>query len=143
MGPEPGRERPERAAYRPPAVLVLPGLLLLLLWALAAAAAFGAVNLRPLVVAEMALNRVGLAHFPPTWSPQDETILFVFRLPRAAAAALVGAALATAGALFQGLLRNPLADPYVVGTSGGAAFGAILGSLLGNRVAVLGFGPVP
>jgi len=122
---------------------VIAGLLLLLVWGLAAAATVGSVGMRPLAVGEMVLNRLGLARFPATWSPQEETILFVFRLPRAVAAALVGAALATAGALFQGLLRNPLADPYVVGTSGGAALGAVLGSLLGDRIAVLGFGPVP
>lgn len=53
------------------------------------------------------------------------------RLPRAAQSALVGAALSLSGAAFQALLRNPLADPYVLGVSGGAAVGAVLVVVLG------------
>src|SRR5690606_4396803 len=53
------------------------------------------------------------------------------RLPRAAVAALVGAALAVSGATFQALLRNPLAEPYILGVSGGAAVGAVLSMVLG------------
>ena len=59
------------------------------------------------------------------------------------AAALVGLALASAGTLFQALLRNPLADPYVVGTSGGASLGAIIGTRLSQPIQVHGFGLVP
>ena len=61
----------------------------------------------------------------------SETILWRLRLPRALLAAAVGAALATAGAIFQGLFRNPLADPFVVGVSGGAALGAVTAIILG------------
>src|SRR5262249_56455059 len=85
----------------------------------------------------------GLAPFGVTWPPQDEVIFFDLRLPRVLGAALVGLALATAGALFQGLLRNPLADPYVVGTSGGASLGAVSGMLVAGSFSVLGFGLVP
>jgi iron complex transport system permease protein len=53
-------------------------------------------------------------------------VLFLIRLPRTAAALVVGAALGLAGAVMQGLLRNPLADPSVLGVSGGAGFGAAL-----------------
>jgi iron complex transport system permease protein len=53
------------------------------------------------------------------------------RLPRVVGAALVGGALAVAGALLQGLLRNPLADPYVTGTSAGASLGAVVAIALG------------
>ncbi|HXH07356.1 MAG TPA: iron ABC transporter permease [Vicinamibacterales bacterium] len=56
----------------------------------------------------------------------DAQILFVARLPRVAAGALVGAALAAAGVVFQALLRNPLATPYTLGVSAGAALGAML-----------------
>ena len=62
----------------------------------------------------------------PTWSPSWETIVFDIRLPRIALAALVGSALATSGATYQGLLRNPLADPYLIGVSAGAALGATI-----------------
>lgn len=58
-------------------------------------------------------------------------ILSELRLPRALLAALVGAALSLAGAVFQALLRNPLADPFILGVSGGAAAGAVTALLLG------------
>ena len=58
--------------------------------------------------------------------PALETILFSVRLPRILLASLVGAALALAGAVFQSLLRNPLADPYVLGVSTGASMGTIV-----------------
>jgi iron complex transport system permease protein len=64
------------------------------------------------------------------------------RLPRVLGAALVGAALATAGALFQALLRNPLADPLLLGTSSGAALGATLGFLVPASVELFGFGVI-
>lgn len=56
----------------------------------------------------------------------DAQILFVARLPRVVAGSVVGAALATAGVVFQGLLRNPLATPFTLGVSSGAALGAML-----------------
>ncbi|MBN2397059.1 MAG: iron ABC transporter permease, partial [Deltaproteobacteria bacterium] len=63
--------------------------------------------------------------------PTEQTILFAIRLPRTLFAGIVGAALSTAGVVFQALLRNPLADPYILGVSGGSAVGAIIGILLG------------
>ena len=59
------------------------------------------------------------------------TILLRIRVPRVMAAALVGAILAAAGLTFQTLLRNPLADPFILGVSGGAASGAAVASALG------------
>jgi len=70
-------------------------------------------------------------------------IIMQLRLPRVLAAAVVGAALASAGTVFQGLLRNPMADPYIIGTSGGAALGATLALILPIQVAWLGFSAVP
>lgn len=61
----------------------------------------------------------------------DRTILVQLRLPRVALAALSGGGLAIVGAAFQALLRNPLAEPYVLGVSGGAALGAALAIALG------------
>lgn len=55
------------------------------------------------------------------------TILLLARLPRTILAALVGMALASSGGTFQALLRNPLADPFILGVSGGAALGSVLG----------------
>ncbi|TMG58097.1 MAG: iron ABC transporter permease, partial [Chloroflexi bacterium] len=59
------------------------------------------------------------------------TIIRELRLPRVLGAALVGGSLATAGALLQGLLRNPLADPFVTGTSAGATLAAVVAIVLG------------
>jgi iron complex transport system permease protein len=61
----------------------------------------------------------------------DETIFFSLRVPRVALAAMVGAALAASGAMLQSLMRNPLADPFVLGVSGGAALGATIALALG------------
>ncbi len=63
----------------------------------------------------------------------DRVILFETRLPRVLLAAIVGAALATAGAALQGLLRNPLAEPHLIGISGGAALGAVAAVVVGGR----------
>jgi len=71
-------------------------------------------------------------------TPAEKTILFSIRLPRVLFAALVGAALSAAGVVFQALLRNPLADPYILGISSGAAVGAIIGIVIG--AAVIPFG---
>lgn len=68
----------------------------------------------------------------------DNDIFFGLRLPRIFLAALVGAALACAGAVFQALLRNPLADPYILGISSGAGLGSILAVLLGLTGTFLG-----
>lgn len=59
------------------------------------------------------------------------TIIWQIRFPRVIVAALVGATLSLGGLVFQALLRNPLAEPYILGISGGAAIGAIIGILLG------------
>jgi iron complex transport system permease protein len=77
---------------------------------------------------------------PKTWSDATETIVVELRLPRVMTAMLVGSALAVAGATFQGLLRNPLADPYVLGTASGAALGAAIAVLIPVRFVILEFG---
>ena len=74
--------------------------------------------------------------FPDLWSGQGQggetaRLLASLRLPRVALAAIVGGCLALAGAALQALLKNPLADPFLLGTSGGAATGAALAALAG------------
>jgi cobalamin transport system permease protein len=66
----------------------------------------------------------------------DRVILFETRVPRVLLAAIVGGALAAAGVALQGLLRNPLAEPHLIGVSGGAALGAVLAVVLGGRSAL-------
>lgn len=63
--------------------------------------------------------------------PTLSAIIWQIRLPRVLLAALVGATLSVGGLVFQALLRNPLAEPYILGISGGSAIGAIIGILLG------------
>jgi iron complex transport system permease protein len=68
----------------------------------------------------------------------DAQIFFIARLPRVLAAALVGSALAAAGVVLQALLRNPLATPFTLGVSAGAALGAMLAMSFRLQVSVLG-----
>ena len=77
-----------------------------------------------------------------TVSPATDAIVWDLRVPRVLTALVVGVALAVAGATFQGLLRNPLADPYVLGTASGAALGAAIAVLVPVRFAIVGFGLV-
>ena len=113
-----------------PVMLALGALLLAETFA---AICVGAVAIKPATVASVLLN-------PTSGNQQTErTIILQIRLPRVLAAALVGCALALAGVLFQGLFRNPMADPYVIGSSGGAALGATLGVILLPHLSLLGF----
>lgn len=98
--------------------VVLGVLCALALASLAVAAAFGEY---PLSLREALFNP----------SSPDARIFWSLRMPRALLAALVGAALGTSGCALQGLLRNPLADPFVLGVSGGAALGATLALAVG------------
>jgi len=70
-------------------------------------------------------------------------IILNIRLPRVLLAGLVGASLAIAGAAFQGLLRNPLADPYTIGVSSGASLGAVLTLFLGLSIPFAGMFTLP
>jgi iron complex transport system permease protein len=69
----------------------------------------------------------------------QQVILLQIRLPRVLASAVVGAALAISGLMFQGLFRNPMADPYVIGSSGGAVLGACIGIFFFSQISVFGF----
>jgi iron complex transport system permease protein len=106
-------------------VFTLAWLGLALTLAALAATAIGAESISPADFLA-ALRQWLTANASPS---ENEVILFSYRLPRVALAVAVGAALALAGAAFQSLLRNPLADPHILGVSSGAAFGAILGIL--------------
>lgn len=102
--------------------LALVALAALLLAAMLGAILVGAVAISPVDV------------WSALWGGADEatgTIVRDLRVPRVFAAALVGGSLAVAGALLQGLLRNPLADPYVTGTSAGASLAAVVAISLG------------
>ncbi|MGM0689402.1 MAG: FecCD family ABC transporter permease [Bacillota bacterium] len=76
-------------------------------------------------------------------APVYRDIILQIRAPRVLLAAAVGSSLAVAGAVFQGLFRNPMADPYVIGISSGAALGAVFAMLGGFSLTLGGFGAVP
>ena len=75
--------------------------------------------------------------------PAHVNILWNIRMPRVVLAGLVGASLAIAGAAFQGLLKNPLADPYTLGVSSGASVGAVMTLFFGISIPVLGIFTLP
>ena len=89
----------------------------------------GSVAIPPTEVIGILLQQIGVGREAAT-NAGSTAIVMELRLPRIAAAILVGGALAVAGGVFQSLLRNPLADPYVLGTSSGAALGAAVAILL-------------
>jgi len=76
------------------------------------------------------LGEILTGQFDPQTAPEDARVLYYIRLPRMLLAALTGAALAGAGSLFQGMFRNPLVSPDILGVSSGAALGAAIGILL-------------
>lgn len=87
----------------------------------------------------------GFLEIPKTWTDSAEKVLLSIRLPRVVAAALVGAALSLAGVSYQGMFRNPMVSPDILGASTGAGFGAALSILLGLgyfmiSAAAFGFG---
>ena len=92
------------------------------------ALAIGKAPISPAQVAELILARAGLA--APDAPANAEAILFQIRLPRIVLAGIVGGALAVAGATYQGVFRNPLADPYLLGVASGAGLGAVLAFIL-------------
>jgi iron complex transport system permease protein len=88
--------------------------------------ALGAVTIPLSNVAKILLSKVPVVGIAGDWPAYFETILWNLRLPHTILIALTGAALAGSGATFQGLFRNPLADPYLIGVASGAGLGAII-----------------
>ncbi len=103
--------------------------LALLLLALLAGVAIGETAIEPQVVLQVLANKLWGAGF--VLDPIDEGVVWNYRLTRALVAAACGAGLATCGVILQSLLRNPLADPYLLGISAGASTGAVLVALIG------------
>jgi len=113
-----------------PAPLLLLVLGCVLLVVILIAVSFGSTSIPIGTIVQILLNGTGLFHFTRQWDPSAEVIVWQVRMPGVIGAALVGSALAVAGVLFQGMLRNPLADPFLIGTSSGAALGAAIAFVL-------------
>jgi iron complex transport system permease protein len=109
------------------AVTVLGGGMILVGVVVVVAVAMGSVGVGLGDTASILGRRLLGLPLAESWAPSAETIIFELRLPRVLTAMLVGGGLALAGTVFQALLRNPLADPYVIGTAAGASLGAVLG----------------
>lgn len=128
---------------RPARSVAILALLAALIGAILIAVSLGTVTMPLRNVAGILWSRLANPAALARWPETDVAIIWQLRLPRVLTAALVGAALSAAGVVFQGLLRNPMADPYIIGTSGGAALGATLALLLPAGWVWLGFTPVP
>lgn len=126
---------------------LIPALVILLACSMLVGVGVGAVTIPLREIAAISLRQIpfigGLGDLLPEPEPMRSAIITQIRLPRVVLAGLVGAALAVAGATFQGLFRNPMADPFVIGASSGASLGAALAIILGTRVAFLGPGSIP
>jgi iron complex transport system permease protein len=135
----PTRARARSSLARRPLVLALAGLAALAI-VLVAGVAAGSVAIPPGDTIAILAHRVLGLDLGVTWSSAEETIVWDLRLPRVLTAMTVGSGLAVAGATFQGVLRNPLADPYVLGTASGAALGAAIAVVLHVPAVILDFG---
>lgn len=118
-----------RAARRGRAPGVTLALGLLVVACLVANVAVGAIGIHPWTVVGVVADHLGAGG--GSASVRDDAVVWQIRMPRAVLAALVGAGLGVSGAALQGVFRNPLADPGLVGVSGGASVGAAAGIVLG------------
>jgi iron complex transport system permease protein len=138
--------KPPPGAYfsgRRTRIYSLLGLLVLLVLIIILATSIGSVHIPLSTTFSILLDRLPFVEIAQTWQDTIATIIVDIRLPRVILAGLVGAALAVAGATYQGLFRNPLADPYLIGVAQGASLGAVIGFLLPVAGKVAGFGLIP
>ncbi|MGH3622513.1 MAG: FecCD family ABC transporter permease [Sciscionella sp.] len=112
-------------------VIVFAALAALLLVAVTAGIAYGSVTVSPTVVWQVLWHRITGLGDPSGWTLAQDGIVWDLRLPRVVLAALVGAGLAVVGVSAQVLVRNPLADPFLLGISSGAAVGAVTSIVVG------------
>jgi iron complex transport system permease protein len=124
-------------------VLAIVILLVIALLVMAFATTIGSVRIPFLTTCRILFSQLPLVNIDTTWSDNLETIILDIRLPRVILAGLVGAALSIAGATYQGLFRNPLAEPYLIGVAQGAALGAAVGFILPVDWQGAGFGIIP
>lgn len=117
-------------------------LLILLLISIAVFATIGSANISVLETIKIVLAKIPFVNklIDVTNIPKTHlAIILNIRIPRVLLGVVVGAALSSVGAAFQGIFKNPMADPYVIGISSGAALGATIMIILGKSVSFLGF----
>src|SRR4030043_306232 len=124
-------------------IVSLLGLCAILIFIIGIATSIGSVPIPLGTTASILVDKLPFVEISPTWQDSTATIVLDIRLPRIILAGLVGAALAIAGATYQGLFRNPLADPYLIGVAQRAALGAVIGFLLPAAWNLSGMGVIP
>jgi iron complex transport system permease protein len=105
--------------------------------------ALGAVYISPGTITQILANQLPGVEIRPTWSESATAIVLLIRLPHTMLIAITGAALAGSGAAYQGLFRNPLSDPYLIGVASGAGLGAIAAMALRGTGDLLGYYLIP
>lgn len=106
--------------------------------------AIGAVYIPPGTIANILAGKIIWLNIPQTWPDSSTAIVLLVRLPHTILIAITGAALAGSGSAYQGLFRNPLADPYLIGVASGAGLGAVAAmALRGAGDDWLGFYLIP
>jgi len=117
--------------------------LMLLLLVLVINVAVGAVFIPPETLLKIILAKVSGGAMAGDWPAHFEAIILSIRLPHAILIMMTGAALASSGAAYQGLFRNPLADPYLIGVASGAGLGAVAALSIYWPQNLLGFYLIP
>jgi iron complex transport system permease protein len=124
---------PRRVSARRPILFAA----LILVGSVVAGVSVGPVGISIGEVAGTLLAHVPLLHFHTNTPAVDQAIIWQLRMPRVVLAGLVGAMLASGGAAYQGVFRNPLADPYLLGVAAGAGLGATLVIVSGDNTSVI------
>ena len=121
--------RKEAAASRRKAFLINAVMLAILVCAFVYCLCIGKYQVTPLETLRIIFGK--LSGREPDWAPLTESVIFGLRMPRVLASMVVGAALSIAGAAYQGIFRNPLVSPDILGVSSGACIGAAIAILMG------------
>lgn len=116
---------------------------LLLLFALIFSVALGAVFIPPETIFRILASQISALNVTPDWPDSYSAIILMVRLPHTVLVVLTGAALGSSGAAYQGLFRNPLADPYLIGVASGAGLGAVFAMALNWPTNLFGFYLIP
>lgn len=111
--------------------LWLISLFIILLLIIILSTGIGVANVSPYKIVRIILGRLPFIDLNKDWTDREELVILDWRLPRVFIACIVGAGLALAGVVFQALLRNPLAEPYILGVSSGGSLGAVIAIMAG------------